>query len=266
MKIFILTWCLLLISSTALQAQAYLPESGNKYFFIGVSFPIYKIKDLANSPQVYSSIQLQVRAGVEEMIQSSVSRFLVTFTFGRITAPFIHFYRPSESYAFVRDIQFSYSYYARLGDYYVYNPNYFMGGGVSLTFNNREYNLPGKNREGFNYTLAFNGGGIFRTQKNNVDIYTGEVNTALLAYSVRPNYNGMQNFSEHNIKDGNLRYGRIATIDKVFNLYCRLSYQVPITDNRQSQLNYSWELNRNTTSQPTQSVRGGFGYDVLLKL
>jgi hypothetical protein len=258
---------LLFILTHQLQAQKELPLTDNKFFTIGIGLPMYKTRDLAHSPLKYGGYPVQYRLGIEEMTQTRITRFLLTYTTGNIspsTKP-----RPQKglSAASLDKIQATYAYYSRADNNPITNLNTYYGGAISLTFDFRFYNLPTNNLIGYNITAALNPGGILRYATSDNNSYNFEFNTSLIAYNLRPNYLGTLAANETNASLKNiLKTGNVTTFHKLFNLYTRFGLETQSKEYRQNQFNYTWEFNRNTLSKPTQSITAGLSWDNHFKL
>jgi hypothetical protein len=267
MKLTNLTiFCLFFTAS--LYAQEPLTPRGSSYFFLGLGLPIIKVRDEGHSPLIYNGLNTTFRIGYERLGTDVVSRFAVSFSVGEIkpkTRP-----EPAKqlSKAEISTVEISYAYYRRIGNAYLEDDvNRYFGGALSFLFDGRSYNLPSNNLFGYQGNFSLNAGGFFMKKMNNTIRMNDEIFTPLLTFAMRPNYIGLMpvtttDFSPKNI----LKTGKFVTVNKVFRLYNRFSFDEQSNDHRRRRLAYSWDGQVNNVSRPLRAVSAGLTYESLFKM
>jgi hypothetical protein len=263
-RFFIL--CFLIINTTLLLAQDMKPAHDN-YFFLGLGVPLVTVRDEAHSPLKYSGFAPTLRVGFENINGDFVSRISVAASFGLAkpkTSP-----KPSQTLSGmeISTFQVNYTYYAIINAYKKEEWNRYLGGAATLTFDLRSYNLPSNNLLGYQVNFSLNAGGFLQKQLNDKGRFNYEVFTPIISYSLRPNYLGMLPTKGSDVNPQNVFLnGKTVTVDKLFRLYNRFSYEQQIKPYRAHRLFYSWDFHNNTISKPIKSVMGGLGYESLFKM
>jgi hypothetical protein len=265
--------CIFALLSATLLAQEPLTARGNKYFFIGLSLPITKVRDQAHSPQIYRGLTPTLSIGHDRVGQDVVTRFAFSYTFtpfGGIapkTRP-----KPERqlSSAEVSLMHFSAGLYKRVGKGYdTEGWNSYVGGSLSFTFDGRMYNLPSNNLFGYQVNTSLNAGGFVQKKLDKTWRFNYEATTPLLSYALRPNHIGMPPMTTGDFSGSVKRMfssGKVVTVNKLFRFYNRFSFEQQINDHRKRRYAYTWEACMNRVSQPLNSVMGGLGYESLFKM
>jgi hypothetical protein len=255
--------------STNVMAQEPLSARGDKYFFLGLSFPIQKVRDQAHSQQLYRGWTPTVRIGHERIGQDVVSRIAFSYTMGVLSPKTRPKPERQLSSAEVNAIQVSYTYYKRVGTYSTEGWNRYVGGALSFTFDARTYNLPSNNLFGYQCNTSFNAGGYVQKKLGDGWRFNYEAFTPIVSYALRPNHIGMPPLTTGDFSGGFKRIltsGKVVTVNKLFHFYNRFSFDQQINDHRQRRISYTWEALINKVSQPLNSVNGGLGYTSLFKM
>jgi hypothetical protein len=259
-SIIVITICL----STKAQ-EARLPLQS--YFFLGLSAPIFKIKDKAHSPLTYTGVSGNLRLGYEQYKADFISRQYISFSFGN-GMPKIK-PKPSQmlSQLDLTGFELVFQYYHRLNTFDTEGWNRYFGGGFNLYFDIRNYNLPSNNLLGYQANTSLNAGLLTHKKLNEVWHFEYELFTPILSYTLRTNYNGMlpvkgNDFAVKNV----LKTGDIVTINKFFRLYNRFSANQLIKEYRQRRISYFWDYLSNKSSQDLKSVTAGISYEALFKM
>jgi hypothetical protein len=270
MKDLYITYCLILLSAT-LAAQEPLTARGDKYFFIGLSLPITKVRDQAHSPQIYQGLTPTFSIGHDRIGQDIATRFAFSYTLSLMgltpkTRP-----KPERqlSSADVSALHFSAAVYKRVGTYDKEAWNRYIGGSLTFTFDSRLYNLPSNNLFGYQINTSLNAVGFVQKKIDNAWHFNYEAATPVISYALRPNHIGMPpmttgNFSANAKKM--MSSGKIVTVNKLFRFYNRFSFEQQINDHRKRRYTYTWDASVNTISQPLNSVSAGLGYESLFKM
>jgi hypothetical protein len=237
------------------------------YFFLGVGFPIMKVRDQAHSPLKYQGWVPTLRIGHEEINQGFVSRIALSAGFGGGAPKSKPKATQSQSAFEISYFQFSYAYYSLLGGYDTEGWNRYLGGAFTFTFDLRNYNLPSNNLLGYQVNTSLNVGGFVRKKLSDDWRFNYEAITPVISYCVRPNYIGMAPATkgDFNFKDV-IKSGKIVTVNKLFRFYNRFSFDQQINDHRQRRLSYTWDFHNNVVAKPLQSTSGGLGYESLFKM
>ena len=251
---------------TCLTAQDPKPER-ESYFFLGLALPLVKVRDEAHSPLTYRGVASSLRLGRETINGDFVSRTTISATFGTAkpkTRP-----KPERTLSGVEisGLQINYTYYKQVGNYYTEGWNRYFGGALTLTLDSRSYNLPSNNLLGYQFNLSLNAGGFTQKKLNAKWRFNYEVFTPLLSYSLRPTYLGMLPMQGTDISPKNVfSNGKIVTVDKLFRLYNRFSFDEQFKSYRARRLFYEWDFHNNLVSKPLKSIVTGIGYESLFKL
>jgi hypothetical protein len=256
----------ILTISTLLTAQDLKPPREN-YFFLGFGLPLVTVRDEAHSQLNYRGFGPTFRFGFENINGDFVSRLTVSTVLGRTkpkTKP-----KPEQmlSGMDISNIQVNYTYYTILNTYSKADWNRYLGGAATVTLDLRSYNLPSNNLLGYQINFSLNTGGFVQKQLTDKNRFNYEVFTPLLSYSLRPTYLGMLPIKGSDMNPWTIfSNGKIVTVDKLFRLYNRFSFDQQIKPYRAHRLFYSWDFHSNTITKPLKSVMGGFGYEALFKL
>jgi hypothetical protein len=270
MKALPITYCLIFLSIT-LKAQEPITARGDKYFFIGVSLPITKVRDQAHSQQIYQGLTPTFSIGHDRVGQDIATRFAFSYTLslGGLTPKTRPKAERQLSSADVNALQFSAGVYRRVGAYDKEGWNRYLGGSLTFTFDSRLYNLPSNNLFGYQVNTSLNAAGFVQKKLANAWRFNYEAATPIISYALRPNHIGMPpmttgDFSA-NIKRL-LTSGKIVTVNKLFRFYNRFSLEQQINDHRKRRYTYTWDASVNTISQRLNSVQAGLGYESLFKM
>jgi hypothetical protein len=256
----------ILTISTLITAQDLKPPRDN-YFFLGFGLPIVNVRDEAHSQLKYRGLAPIFRFGFENINGDFVSRITVSTAFGRAkpkTKP-----KPDRilSGMDISNIQFNYAYYTLINTYSNKNWNQYLGGAATVTLDLRSYSLPSNNLLGYQINFSLNAGGFVQKQSNQKNRFNYEIFTPLLSYSLRPTYLGMLPIKGSDMNPWAIfSNGKIVTVNKLFRLYNRFSFDQQLKPYRAHRLFYSWDFHSNTVSKPLKSVMGGFAYETLFKL
>ena len=240
---------------------------GQVYFFMGLEFPLVKVRDHGHSPLNYKGLEATFRLGHEEINPNFVSRISFSASIGSATPGFKSKAEQGNSSVDINNFQVSYAYYRLLGDYNTEGWNRYVGGAFTLHLDLRSYSLPSNNLFGFQANGALNLGGFVQKKLSDNWRFNYEAFTPVLTYAIRPNYVGMLPISGSDFSLGKiLATGKWVTMNKLFRFYNRLSFDQQINDHRQRRIFYDWDFYSNTVSKPMQSVRSGVGYESLFKM
>jgi hypothetical protein len=254
------------IITTSLSAQDIKPPR-ESYFFLGIGLPLVKVRDEAHSPLMYRGFIPTLRLGHESINGDYVSRMTVSASFGTTkpkTRPKPERVLSSMEMSY---LQLNYTYYSRLYTYHTEGWNQYLGGALTLTLDTRSYNLPSNNLIGYQVNMSLNVGGFTQKQLKNAWRYNYEIFTPVVSYSLRPTYLGMLPMTGADIKPKSFfSNGKIVTVDKLFRLYNRFSFDEQVKSYRQRRLFYSWDFQSNTVSKPLKSIVTGIGYEMLFKM
>jgi hypothetical protein len=270
MKVLHLMYCLLFLSAT-LMAQEPLTARGDKYFFIGLSVPVTKVRDQAHSPQIYQGLTPTFSIGYDRIGQNIATRFAFSYTLSLMgltpkTRP-----KPERqlSSAEVSAMHFSAAVYKRVGTYSTEGWNRYVGGALTFTFDSRMYNLPSNNLFGYQINTSLNAAGFVQKKLDNAWRFNYEATTPLLSYALRPNHIGMPPMTTGDFSANAKRIlssGKMVTVNKLFRLYNRFSFEQQINDHRKRRYTYTWDATVNRVSQPLNSIMAGLGYESLFKM
>ena len=237
------------------------------YFFLGVGFPIVKVRDLAHSPLKYHAWTPTLRLGHEDINGDYVSRVTLSAGFGGGTTRAKPKAEQNQSAFDVSYFQVNFTYYRLAGTFNTEGWNRYLGGALTFTVDMRNYNLPSNNLTGYQVNGSLNVGGFIQKKLSDDWRFNYEAFTPVVSYCIRPNYIGMapSERGDFNIKNV-LKSGRMVTFNKLFRFYNRFSFDQQINDHRQRRLFYAWDFHNNTVSKPLQSSSGGIGYESLFKM
>jgi hypothetical protein len=270
MKSLPIAYCLLFLSAT-LNAQEPLTARGDKYFFLGVSLPITKVRDQAHSPQLYQGLTPTFSIGHDRIGQNIATRFTFSYTLslGGLTPKTRPKPERQLSSADVNALHFSAGVYKRVGIYDREGWNRYVGGSLTFTFDSRLYSLPSNNLFGYQVNTSLNAAGFVRKKFDKTWHFNYEAATPIISYALRPNHIGMPpmttgDFSA-NIKRM-LMSGKLVTVNKLFRFYNRFAFEQQINDHRKRRYTYTWDASVNRVSQPLNAVMAGFGYESLFKM
>ncbi len=277
-KILIATTFSLLASGVYAQSPA------GEYFFMGIEFPMYRLKDKGHSPQTFSNGFLGIQKiilGYEEIRPNFISRFKMSATMGDLglsVSP-----KPKKkglTSVDVNHIELSYSYYKNVNqmnsqvlDGYVKKGDY-VGGSLAFVMHINTFSLPTNNVLGFNVgTVLSVGGMIRRPLESKVDSkwrFNAEAEVPILAHMARPTYLGMVPVPDSMVKFSpsaifkNLKFMPIGLYSGI-----KTSFQAEqqVKDYRARRFTYDWQVLRNSGgAKPYTLVGGGFGYQSLFKM
>jgi hypothetical protein len=239
----------------------------NTYFFLGLGLPFVKVRDMANSPQTYTGVVPTLRLGYESNNSDRVLRAFVSASFGS-TSPKS---KPKTdriiSNMDFSNLQVNFAYYKSLNRNSTEGVNAYLGGGLSLYLDMREYNLPSNNIIGYMVNSSLNIGSFLQRNVDDKWHFNYEGFFPILSHSMRPNYIGMlpmkgEDFSPKKV----LSTGSFVTLNKYFRFYNRFSFDQKIKDYRSRRLFYIWDFNWNSVSKTVKSIVGGVGYESLFKM
>ncbi len=257
---------LFILSSLNLNAQDPKPPR-QIYFFLGIGFPLTKVRDQAHSPLKYQGWTPTFRIGHEEITENHVSRISVSGSFGSATPKSRPKPKQNLSNLDISNIHVNYAYYHRRGAYDTEGWNNYLGGAITFTFDVRNYSLPSNNLMGYQTNLSLNVGTFVQKKLSDTWRFNYEAFTPIISYSLRPTYLGMLPMKNSDFNAKNVfSNGKVVTVNKLFRFYNRFSFDQQINDHRQRRLFYSWDYHNNTVSKPLQSISGGVGYESLFKL
>jgi hypothetical protein len=262
----------LLLFSLFAHAQDPISAGGDTYFFLGISAPIIKVRDLGHSLQTYRGVATTLRAGYERIGREQVARVTGAVTFGSLSPKAKPKTDRQLSRGEITQIHFSYAFYQRTGaNYLPQDWNRYIGGAFTVLVDMRDYNLPSNNLMGFQMNTSLNIGGFVQRALDNRWRFNYEAQTPILSYAVRPNYIGMFPISVGTLNGRNaalqvLKSGKVVTVNKLFRFYNRFGFDQTVKDHRQRRFSYAWEMLHNRVSQPMTSVIGGLGYESLFKM
>ncbi|MDZ7879883.1 MAG: hypothetical protein U5L45_19555 [Saprospiraceae bacterium] len=263
--------CFFFFLATTLIAQEPLSARGDKYFFIGVSLPLSKVRDQAHSPQIYQGLTPTFSIGHDRVGQNIAARFAFSYTLSLAglrpkTRP-----KPERqlSSADMNVLHFLGGVYKRVGNYDKDGWNRYVGGALTFTFDSRLYNLPSNNLFGYQVNTSLNVAGLVQKQLDNAWRFNYEGVVPIVSYALRPNHLGMPPMTTGDFSANIKRMatsGKVVTVNKLFRLYNRFSFEQQINDHRKRRYTYAWEASVNKISQPLNSVVAGLGYESLFKM
>jgi hypothetical protein len=262
---------IILFFSVALTAQEPLSSYGDKFFFIGLSLPISKVRDHAHSPQIYQGLTPTFSIGYDRVGRDVVSRFAFSYTMTLLgLVPKAH-PKPERqlSSADMNLIQLSAAVYKRVGNYDAESWNRYFGGAFSLTLDMRSYNLPSNNLFGYQVNTSLNAGAYVHKKLGHDWRFNYEAFTPIVSYALRPNHIGMAPLTTGDFSGSFKKMflsGKVVTINKLFRFYNRFSFEKQINDHRKRRYTYTWDACMNNVEQPLNSVMGGIGYESLFKM
>jgi hypothetical protein len=262
---------LVLFYSTTLVAQEPISARGDKYFFLGLSLPIMKVRDEAHSPQTYQGLTPTLSIGYDRIGRDVVSRFAFSYTMSATGLSPKARPKPERqlSSADVNSIQVSLGLYKRVGNYDAEGWNRYVGGSLSFIFDSRIYNLPSNNIFGYQVNTSLNAGGFVQKKLGTDWRFNYEASTPIISYALRPNHVGMAPLTTGDFSNSfkqMISAGKVVTFNKLFRFYNRFSFEQQINDHRKRRYNYTWDAGMNKIEQPLNSVMGGFGYESLFKM
>jgi hypothetical protein len=263
--------CIISFFSTISAAQEPLTARGDTYFFLGLSLPITKVRDVAHSPQIYRGLTPTFSVGYDRIGRDVATRLAFSYT---MSVPGLSpKARPKPerqlSSADVNVIQASFGVYKRVGSYDTEGWNRYVGGSLSFTFDSRIYNLPSNNLFGYQVNTSLNAGAFVQKRLDNAWHFNYEATTPLISYALRPNHIGMTPLTTGDFSSSAkkmFKSGKILTVNKLFRFYNRFSFEQQINDHRKRRYTYTWDACMNRMTQPLNSVTGGFGYESLFKM
>jgi hypothetical protein len=270
MKALHIAYCLFFLCAT-LNAQEPLTARGDKYFFLGLSLPITKVRDQAHSPQLYQGLTPTFSIGHDRIGQNIATRFAFSYTLSLIgltpkTRP-----KPERqlSSADVSAVHFSAAVYKRVGTFDAAGWNRYVGGALTFTFDSRQYSLPSNNIFGYQINTSLNAAGFVQKKIDKAWYFNYEAATPLISYALRPNHIGMPPMTTGDFSGSIKRIltsGKIVTVNKLFRFYNRFSFEQQINDHRKRRYTYTWDASVNRVSQSLNSVTAGLGYESLFKM
>ncbi|MFM2266620.1 MAG: hypothetical protein RL757_60 [Bacteroidota bacterium] len=267
-----------------LTSGAYAQSPAGEYFFMGIEFPMYRLKDKGHSPQTFSNGFFGVNKfifGYEEIRPNFISRFKMSATMGDLglsVSPKPK--KKSLTEVNVNLIEMSYSYYKNVNqtnsqvlDGYVKKGDYF-GGTFAIVVHINTFSLPTNNVMAYNVGSVLSVGGMVRrpleSEVNTKWRLNAEVEVPILAHVARPTYLGMVP-----VPDSMVEFSPKTVFKKLkfmpIGLYSgiKTSFQAEqqIRDYRARRFTYDWQLLHNSGgANPYTLVGGGFGYQSLFKM
>lgn len=263
-KIFLTTFCALFFSF--LHAQDF--NNGNTYFFLGVRFPIIAVRDVGHSPLIYRGLVSTIIVGYEKRLPDYVSRFEARVGIGSASPKMKPRTDRMLSSADVNNIEISYTYFRGINNYVLDDWNNYLGGRFSLMIDLREYNLPSNNLTGYHINASLNVAAHTQKKLSDSWLFQYEAAVPLLAYSVRPNYNGTfpDLSTETDMVKKFLKSGTFVTIPTYFRFTNNFSFTQNINDGRERRFSYQWDYLTHQKINPLTYISGGLGYESLFKL
>lgn len=261
---FICCLLLLLVSETTV-AQLQDAQQA-KYFTMGISVPIVKVRDLGHSPLIYKGVGTTFIMRVEQMTDKTVSRFSINATMGSAKPKKTKKSQTLLSKMSFSVIEFNYAHYQR-SDYFDNDWKGYLGGNTSLTLDLRNYELPSNNLFGYHINFALNASSFFIKPLERQRRFEYEAMMPLVSWGYRPNYIGMVPFTGSSLNAKKfLRTGVLTTVNKNFRFYNAFGILEQTKDYRQNRLYYSWDFKHNRQSQKLTSVQGGLGYETNFRM
>lgn len=263
-KFFLTTCCTLFFS--LLYAQDF--NTGNTYFFLGVQLPIIAVRDAGHSPLIYRGLVSTLIAGYEKRLPEYVSRFEARIGIGSAAPKMKPRTDRMLSSAEVNNIEISYTYFRGLNDYALNDWNNYLGGRFSVLIDVREYNLPSNNLTGYHVNAALSVAAHTQKKLSDTWLFHYEAAVPILAYSVRPNYNGTfpELATETGLAKKFLKSGSCVSIPTYFRFTNNFSFIQNINDGRERRLSYQWDYLHHNKINPLTYISGGLGYESLFKL
>lgn len=249
-----------------LQAQDF--NNGRTYFFLGLRLPMIAVRDVGHSPLIYRGFVPTLIIGYEKNAPDFVSRFEVSVGIGEMSPTMKPRTDRMLSNAQVNNIELTYSYLRGLNTFALNDWNNYVGGKFSVLMDVRVYNLPSNNLMGYHMNTSLSVAA--RTQKKISDawLFHYEAAVPLLAYSVRPNYNGTfpDVAAETGFVKKFIKSGSLVSLPTYFRFTNNFSFTQNINDGRERRLSYQWDYLYHAKINPLNYIYGGLGYESLFKL
>ena len=249
-----------------LQAQDF--NKGNTYFFLGLRLPVIAVRDVGHSPLIYRGLVPTLMVGYEKNTPEFVTRFQASIGIGGAAPKMKPRTDRMLSSAQVNNIELTISYCRGVNTYTLNDWNNYVGIRFSVLIDARIYNLPSNNLMGYHMNTSLNLAA--RTQKKISDtwLFQYEAAVPLLAYSVRPNFNGTfpEVAAESGLAMKFFKSGSFVTFPTYFRFTNNFSFTQNINDGRERRLSYQWDYLNHAKINPLTYISGGLGYESLFKL